>query len=644
LVSAYFSSLDFVMCETRFYRWLKCAASAPAAIVRICSAFFIFASQSASADEPLKRIYFLESLAPNLPAAARTIAGFKQRLGEKSADRLEIFVDYMDLVRFPSKAHRDRIAQYLAGKYAEAPPDVLITLGRAALSFMVEYRDMLAPHAPKILVSVPLKEATQPTPLENAFWIPGVYDYSKTLELAQHLQPRAQNLVIVGGASDYDRQWLDDVRRQFEPSGGRYNVRYIAGLSYTDTLKEVALLPKDTIVVMSFFFADGAGQPFLSPDVAEAVAKASPAPVYSPVSTFLGRGIVGGYMDSWEDQGAAAADVALQILSGKDLNDIPRYNSARLAHRVDDRQLKVWQINQSQLPLGTDVRFREFSLWEQYHWHITVAALLLLAQAVIITVLFVERRRRQSAEVNLRSRLLEVIHLNRSATTGALSSSVAHELNQPLAAILSSAEAAEIYLRLDPPNIERVQEILANIRHDDNRAANIISHVRELLKKRDAAQWEEFDFNDVVQEALEILRPEAIKRGLTISVTEVRSSLPVRADPIHLQQVILNLAMNGMDAMQDCPPGSGRISIQTALNGDSTIEVSVADTGPGVAPDKLHAIFETFYTTKRVGTGLGLSISRTIIETYGGKIWAENHAAGGAVFRFTLPLTKALVR
>ena len=332
---------------------------------------------SALADEHLRRIYFLESLAPNLPAAARTIDAFKQRLSEKNADRFEIFVDYMDLVRFPSKTHRDQTAQYLAGKYAEAPPDVLITLGRAAWSFMVEYRDVLAPHTPKILVSVPLMEATQLTPLENAFWVATSYDYSKTLELAEQLHPRAQNLVVVGGASAYDRQWLEDVRQGLEPHGGRYNVRYIAGLSYADTLNEVARLPKDTIVIMSFFFADANGRPFLSSDVAEAVAKAAPAPVYSPVSTFLGRGVVGGYMDSWEDQGAAAADLALQVLSGKDLNAIPRYNSPRQTHRVDDRQLKVWQIKQSQLPLGTDVRFREFSLWEQYYWQITAAVLLL---------------------------------------------------------------------------------------------------------------------------------------------------------------------------------------------------------------------------------------------------------------------------
>jgi C4-dicarboxylate-specific signal transduction histidine kinase len=238
---------------------------------------------------------------------------------------------------------------------------------------------------------------------------------------------------------------------------------------------------------------------------------------------------------------------------------------------------------------------------------------------------------------------MQVIHLNRSATTGALSASVAHELNQPLAAILSYAEAGEIYLKANPPNIERAQEVLASIRQDDGRAANIISHVRQLLKQGDASEWEAFDFGDILREALEIVRPEAIKQNVAITVVEADGSLPVRAHAIHLQQVILNLAMNGMDAMQDCPPGRAAMSFEAAINGHSTIEVSVADTGSGVPADKLHKIFETFYTGKRNGTGLGLSISRTIVETYGGRIWAENHAAGGAVFRFTLPLWKGSI-
>jgi signal transduction histidine kinase len=245
--------------------------------------------------------------------------------------------------------------------------------------------------------------------------------------------------------------------------------------------------------------------------------------------------------------------------------------------------------------------------------------------------------------VELRQRLLEVIHLNRTATAGALSASFSHELNQPLGAIQSNTEAAELYLKADPPNLDRVKQILANIRRDDERAAEIIGPLRGLLKKQDAIEWQEFDLNEAVREALRILQPEALKRGVVLSANHVGGPVTVRADPIHLQQVILNLAMNGMDAMQNCAPGSGKMSIQTALVGESEIEVSIADSGMGIPTDKLNEVFETFYSTKPQGTGLGLSIARTIIETYGGKIWAENRPGGGAMFRVTLPLAKGLV-
>jgi len=163
-----------------------------------------------------------------------------------------------------------------------------------------------------------------------------------------------------------------------------------------------------------------------------------------------------------------------------------------------------------------------------------------------------------------------------------------------------------------------------------------------LLKKRDELELQECDLNQTVRDALQILRPEALKRGVALDAHEAKSPLPVRADPIHLQQVILNLAVNGMDAMQDCAPGGGKMSIETALADESAIEVRVADSGMGIPTDKLNTIFDAFYTTKRDGTGLGLSIARAIVETHGGKIWAENRPGGGAVFCFTLPLSRML--
>jgi signal transduction histidine kinase len=163
-----------------------------------------------------------------------------------------------------------------------------------------------------------------------------------------------------------------------------------------------------------------------------------------------------------------------------------------------------------------------------------------------------------------------------------------------------------------------------------------------LLRKKDASELQEFDLNDVVRDALQIVRSEALKRGVELDANHANGSLPVRGDRIQLQQVILNLAMNGMDAMESCPSGNGKMSVHTALIEKTTVEVSVADSGTGIPTDRLGTVFDTFYTTKRHGTGLGLAIARTIVETYGGKIWAENRPGGGAAFRFTLPLCKAL--
>ena len=288
------------------------------------------------------------------------------------------------------------------------------------------------------------------------------------------------------------------------------------------------------------------------------------------------------------------------------------------------------------------IRFIGLKNFPEYRWQMIAIFFALLLQAALIGWLLFEHHRRRIVEMKLRARLLEVIHLNRTATAGALSASVAHELNQPLGAIQSYAEAATLYLKADPPDIERAERILANIRRDNQRAADIISHLRGLLKKRDAIELQDFDLNDAVRDALQILRPEALKRGVALDADEANSPLPVRADRIHLQQVILNLAVNGMDAMQDCAPGGGKISIQTALADESAIEVRVANSGTGIPTDKLNRIFDTFYTTKRDGTGLGLSVARTIVETYGGKIWAENRPGGGAMFRFTLPLSRML--
>ena len=150
------------------------------------------------------------------------------------------------------------------------------------------------------------------------------------------------------------------------------------------------------------------------------------------------------------------------------------------------------------------------------------------------------------------------------------------------------------------------------------------------------------DLNDAISAAVQFIGPEAIKRGVALNTNLVQGAPLVRADKIQLQQVLLNLALNGMDAMANGVSGSRTLSIETALPSESEVEVSVSDSGPGIPLGNLNKVFDTFYTTKTDGTGLGLSISRTIVETYGGEIRAENRPEGGAIFQFTLPLSDKL--
>ena len=183
-----------------------------------------------------------------------------------------------------------------------------------------------------------------------------------------------------------------------------------------------------------------------------------------------------------------------------------------------------------------------------------------------------------------------------------------------------------------PVQSDRLRELLTDIQEADQHATDILLNVRGLLKRRSEIELQEFDLNEVIADALQMLSPEAVKRNVTLHVNGIQQPLVVRADRIHLQQVILNLARNGMDAMSDTAPDARRLTIETALPEGRKVEVSVSDSGMGIPKHKLGEIFDTFYTTKAQGTGLGLSIVRTIVEVYGGKIWAETGPEGVRYF------------
>ena len=248
-----------------------------------------------------------------------------------------------------------------------------------------------------------------------------------------------------------------------------------------------------------------------------------------------------------------------------------------------------------------------------------------------------ERKRVESESHRQRT---ELAHASRVSTMGQLAASLAHEINQPLGAILRNAEAAELFLEQIPPDYEELRAILVDIRQDDQRAGAVIDRMRSLLK-RQYLVIAPVSLTDILDQVAKLVRSELQNRHVTLAVELPADLPPVRGDHVHLQQVFLNLVMNGLDAMENRLAGQQRMTVRVRRTDEQTVEVAVTDQGPGIQADKQADIFQAFFTTKSKGLGMGLAISKTIIESHGGRIWVENNVEGGATIRFTLKVAES---
>jgi PAS domain S-box-containing protein len=257
-----------------------------------------------------------------------------------------------------------------------------------------------------------------------------------------------------------------------------------------------------------------------------------------------------------------------------------------------------------------------------------------LVEMIGTTIDVTERKRAEEERERLRQLEADLAHMNRVTMLGELASSLAHELNQPIAAAITSANACLRWLARNPPDLERARAAATRIENDGSRAAEIIQRLRAFYKTGAPPKRELVDLNQVAGEMLALLRNEADRHAISLR-TELALQLPqIMADRVQLQQVLMNLLLNGIEAMTD---GAGELVIRSQSTEDGFLRISVSDTGVGLPSEKLDRIFSAFYTTKPQGTGMGLAISRSIIEAHGGRMWATANAERGATFHFTLP-------
>jgi two-component system sensor kinase FixL len=246
-----------------------------------------------------------------------------------------------------------------------------------------------------------------------------------------------------------------------------------------------------------------------------------------------------------------------------------------------------------------------------------------------------ERKRAEQESFDARREMLRMERLSRM---GELTASLAHELNQPLTAILSNAQAGLRFLQSEKPDLNELREILQDISSDDKRAGSVIRSLRAMMKQEERER-EPLSINEMVREVVTLFHSEAVLRNVVIDMELTESLPPLLADKIQLQQVVLNLMMNAAEAMDHEAPERRKIFLKTRRTDHGAIQVAIQDCGPGIEQEKLDRVFQPFFTTKGAGLGMGLSFSRSIIEAHGGRLWAENNRDKGATFYFELPVT-----
>jgi len=444
----------------------------------------------------------------------------------------------------------------------------------------------------------------------------------------------------VVGTSPVEKFWKEAIGEEIEPLANRIKISWTDDLSFEALLKHASALPPNSAIFWELMIVDAAGVVHEGDTPLKELDAVANAPIFSYDESFFGDGIVGGPLLLVADSGRQTAAVAIRILSGEKPSEIKVPVVQFASPMFDWRQMQRWGISESRLLSRDKIYFRDPTLWEQYHWQIVLIASVILAQTVLIFGLFYEHRRRRVAETRSLERANDLARLNRFATAGELSASIAHEVRQPLATISIKGEAGLNWLDRKVPDLDEARKAFEAVVEESHRADHVLQGVRALFKHESTARAK-VNLNELNQEVIEIAKGPIASNNVVLETRFTDDVSPlVTADRVQLQQVILNLVMNAVEAMRHSDDGVRLLQLRTEPGPAGTVMVRVIDSGPRVDPEVVSKMFKPFFTTKSGGMGMGLSICKTIVEAHGGRLTASANNPHGMEFQITLPLNQ----
>lgn len=607
----------------------------------------------ARAGEEPYRVLVLYSIRSSLPINLDWFRGLTQ--GLQSVPGMDVWLDNesLNLERVKNQTDMQKYLKDIRGifkqKYGYPSPNLIIPVYTPALDFLLKNDQELFPGVPILFLGAnKLAIANRQLP-PHVTGVTTYADTAATLQLALQVHPGTQRVALIVGAGLIDQVIERNARQELQPFETKVEFIWLKGMLMDELTEAVSRLPPHTIILYLAQMQDRNGKDYEPASDLKVLSEVANAPIYALWDTLLDYGAVGGRMVPVEEDGFLAGKIGQRILLGESPANIPILMRKTNPVIFNGRELARWGINEDLLPAESRIRNSQPSTWDQYQLEIMIAAVIMLVQGAMIALLLLHRRHlrqahsalqfehdlRDQAEAMAAGLRVRLARFSKERTLGSMTTTIAHEIGQPLTAILNYTQAVRQRLQGGIDDIPRLFNLLDKIEGQAQRAGAIPHQVRSMVNNS-APSLIHIALPPMIDQVIRMIEQESEGHCCHI-VRKIRGDLPaVYIDPLQIQLVLVNLLNNAMHSLAASKRGNRRIVIDARSSGDEEIQVSVTDGGGGIAPEQAEKIFETYYSGTNTGMGVGLAICRDIISAHGGRIWYEPNPAGGAIFRFTI--------